>query len=93
MDSLTGSRGGGESGAARRIKTEFLVQMDGVGRDDHDTGVLVAGATNILWHIDLSNQAKVSHTGCSIMIVELNSSAFRFEKIPFPRPAARQPMF
>ncbi|KAF9466945.1 AAA-domain-containing protein [Collybia nuda] len=52
VDSLTGSRGEGESEAARRIKTEFLVQMDGVGRDD--TGVLVIGATNIPWHIDPS---------------------------------------
>lgn len=52
VDSLTGSRGEGESEAARRIKTEFLVQMDGVGRDD--TGVLVVGATNVPWHIDPS---------------------------------------
>jgi len=35
---------------ARRIKTEFLVQMNGVGNDD--TGVLVLGATNIPWMLD-----------------------------------------
>lgn len=45
VDSLCGSRGEGESEASRRIKTEFLVQINGVGNDD--TGVLVLGATNI----------------------------------------------
>ncbi|KAI7833942.1 P-loop containing nucleoside triphosphate hydrolase protein [Kickxella alabastrina] len=50
VDSLCGSRGDGESEASRRIKTEFLVQMNGVGNDD--TGVLVLGATNIPWALD-----------------------------------------
>jgi len=50
VDSLCGTRGEGESEAARRIKTEFLVQMNGVGHDD--TGVLVLGATNIPWQLD-----------------------------------------
>jgi vacuolar protein-sorting-associated protein 4 len=50
VDSLCGSRGEGESEASRRIKTEFLVQMQGVGNDM--TGVLVLGATNIPWQID-----------------------------------------
>ena len=50
VDSLCGSRGEGESEASRRIKTEFLVQMNGVGHDD--TGVLVLGATNIPWQLD-----------------------------------------
>ncbi|KAJ7159470.1 P-loop containing nucleoside triphosphate hydrolase protein [Mycena filopes] len=52
VDSLTGARGEGDSDASRRLKTEFLVQMDGVGHDD--TGVLVIGATNIPWQIDAS---------------------------------------
>lgn len=50
VDSLCGSRGEGESEASRRIKTEFLVQMQGVGNDMN--GVLVLGATNIPWQID-----------------------------------------
>lgn len=50
VDALCGTRGEGESEASRRIKTEMLVQMDGVG---HDTsGVLVLGATNIPWQLD-----------------------------------------
>ncbi|KAI8812709.1 P-loop containing nucleoside triphosphate hydrolase protein [Cladochytrium replicatum] len=50
VDSLCGSRGEGESEASKRIKTEFLVQMQGVGHDM--TGVLVLGATNIPWQLD-----------------------------------------
>eukprot|EP00158_Paraphelidium_tribonemae_P009314 Partr_v1_DN28830_c0_g1_i5_m32930 putative Vacuolar Protein len=50
IDSLCGSRGEGESEGARRIKTEFLVQMNGVG--NNQTGVLVLGATNIPWALD-----------------------------------------
>lgn len=50
VDALCGTRGEGESEAARRIKTEMLVQMDGVGHDSK--GVLVIGATNIPWQLD-----------------------------------------
>lgn len=50
IDSLAGTRSEGENDATRRIKTEFLVQMNGVGHDD--TGVLVLGATNLPWMLD-----------------------------------------
>lgn len=50
VDSLCGSRSENESESARRIKTEFLVQMQGVGTDND--GVLVLGATNIPWVLD-----------------------------------------
>jgi vacuolar protein-sorting-associated protein 4 len=51
IDSLCGARGEGqESESARRIKTEFLVQMQGVGKDSG--GVLVLAATNMPWEID-----------------------------------------
>lgn len=50
IDSLCGSRSEGENDAARRIKTEFLVQMQGVGHNED--GILVLGATNIPWELD-----------------------------------------
>jgi vacuolar protein-sorting-associated protein 4 len=50
IDSLCTARSEGESESSRRIKTEFLVQMDGVGTDQK--GVLVLGATNVPWELD-----------------------------------------
>lgn len=50
IDSLCGSRSEGENDSARRIKTEFLVQMQGVGNDMD--GILVLGATNTPWELD-----------------------------------------
>lgn len=50
IDSMCGSRSEGESESSRRIKTEFLVQMQGVS-NTHD-GLLVLGATNVPWELD-----------------------------------------
>lgn len=50
VDSLCGSRSEGENDSSRRVKTEFLVQMDGVGKVEG--GVLVLGATNVPWDLD-----------------------------------------
>ena len=50
VDSLCGSRSEGENETSRRVKTEFLVQMNGVGNDMD--GVLVLGATNVPWELD-----------------------------------------
>ena len=51
VDSLCSARGSGSgSEATDRIKTEFLVQMQGVG--NNNDGVLVLGATNIPWALD-----------------------------------------
>jgi hypothetical protein len=50
IDSLCTARSEGESESSRRIKTEFLVQMDGVG--SQSGGLLVLGATNVPWELD-----------------------------------------
>lgn len=47
IDSLLSARSSGEHDAARRLKTEFLVQFDGVaGAGASDARVIVIGATN-----------------------------------------------
>jgi len=53
VDSLCSSRSEGEQDSTRRIKTEFLVQMDGVGNSKNKKGsTLVLGATNVPWELD-----------------------------------------
>ena len=46
VDSLCSARGDNESEAARRIKTQFMIEMNGVGSNNNR--VLVLGATNLL---------------------------------------------
>ena len=50
IDSVLSARSEGENEATRRLKTEFLIKMQGVGKDDR--GILVLGATNIPWGLD-----------------------------------------
>ncbi|XP_055913508.1 vacuolar protein sorting-associated protein 4 [Eupeodes corollae] len=50
VDSMCSARSDNENDSVRRIKTEFLVQMQGVGNDTD--GILVLGATNIPWVLD-----------------------------------------
>ncbi len=50
IDSLCSTRSEGENDATRRIKTEFLVQMQGVGKGTE--GMLILGATNVPWELD-----------------------------------------
>lgn len=47
---MCGNRSDGENEATRRVKTEILVQMQGVGLDNK--GILVLGATNLPWALD-----------------------------------------
>ncbi|XP_067673584.1 fidgetin-like protein 1 isoform X2 [Haliotis asinina] len=51
IDSLLSQRSDGEHEASRRIKTEFLVQLDGAGTQSEDR-ILVIGATNRPQEID-----------------------------------------
>ncbi len=50
MDSLCSARGEGESEAARRIKTQLMVEMQGVG--SNNSKVLVLAATNLPYNLD-----------------------------------------
>lgn len=56
LDSLMSARGGGDSGGgehegSRRMKTEILIQMDGMLRDTKDQVFLLA-ASNLPWDLD-----------------------------------------
>lgn len=51
VDSMTSNReGGGANEASSRVKTQFLVEMQGVGNNNES--VLVLGATNLPWSLD-----------------------------------------
>lgn len=50
IDSLVSARSDNENEASRRVKTEFLVQMQGVG--NKADSILVLGATNFPWGLD-----------------------------------------
>ncbi|KAK9767491.1 Katanin p60 ATPase-containing subunit A1 [Basidiobolus ranarum] len=54
VDSLCSSRGGGsEHESSRRVKSEILTQMDGVGTGEgEEARVTVIAATNFPWEID-----------------------------------------
>jgi vacuolar protein-sorting-associated protein 4 len=50
IDAITSSRGENMADGSRRVVSQLLVEMDGVGYDN--TGVLILGATNHPWDID-----------------------------------------
>ena len=52
VDSILGARKENEHEASRRLKTEFLVQLDGAAIDGDRERVLVMGATNLPWALD-----------------------------------------
>lgn len=51
VDSMLSKRTDGENDASRRLKTEFMVQLDGAS-GDKDNRVFVLAATNRPWEID-----------------------------------------
>lgn len=104
IDSLCSTRSENESESARRIKTEFLIQMQGVGKDQQ--GILVLAATNIPWILDSAiryvnflNLISCFHLLyiCSYVgILKCFDCRRRFEKriyIPLPEEPARLNMF
>lgn len=52
IDSILSERSSGEHDAGRRLKTEFLVQFDGVRSQQSKNSVVVIGATNRPWDLD-----------------------------------------
>lgn len=74
FDALTPQRGGGESGAERRIVSTLLAELDGLASKGRDDYVLTIAATNTPWDID---QAVLSRFEKKI-------------HIPLPDEAARQ---
>ncbi|XP_064260182.1 katanin p60 ATPase-containing subunit A-like 2 isoform X2 [Passer domesticus] len=62
LESVMSQRGtapGGEHEGSRRMKTELLVQMDGLARSDDL--VFVLAASNLPWQMDLSGSIPLSH--------------------------------
>ncbi|KAJ8551516.1 hypothetical protein K7X08_021531 [Anisodus acutangulus] len=78
IDSLCGQRGeDSESEASRRIKTELLVQMQGVGHDD-DKKVLVLAATNTPYSLDQVHLGDTPHNWTEIGFEQLARKTLGF---------------
>ncbi|CAF3536160.1 unnamed protein product [Rotaria sp. Silwood1] len=82
IDALCGQRNDTESESSRRVKTEFLIQIHGVGTDN--SGVLVLAATNMPWTLDTAIRRR------------FELICFRFEKriyLPLPELNERAGIF
>jgi len=53
IDSIMGQRESGEHEASRRMKTEILIQMDGLAKRKNSE-VFVLAASNLPWELDLA---------------------------------------
>ena len=71
IDALCSSRGDGESEASRRIKTEFLVQMQGV--NSNESRVLVLGATNLPYALDQAMRRRFDRVSQLLMLGRIAS--------------------
>ncbi|CDR96062.1 ATPase, AAA family, putative [Babesia bigemina] len=84
IDSLCSTRSEGENESGRRVKTEFLVQMQGVSEGGN--GVLVLAATNLPWSLDT---AIIRRYVCSAVTL-IRCSFDRRIYIPLPDFRARR---
>jgi katanin p60 ATPase-containing subunit A1 len=75
FDALTPPRGGGESGAERRILSTLLSELDGLTeKGDSAAYVLTIGATNVPWLVD---NAILSRFGAKLIHVPLPDAEAR----------------
>ena len=75
FDALTPPRGGGESGAERRILSTLLAELDGLSKKGESAPyVLTIGATNVPWLVD---SAILSRFGAKLIHVPLPDAEAR----------------
>ncbi|KAL0237658.1 hypothetical protein PCE1_001052 [Barthelona sp. PCE] len=80
IDSLLGKRGEKEHDAMRRMKTEFLVQLDGVRGDEQTAPCLFIACTNIPWTLD-SALLRRTQRRVYVPLPDIEARRFLVEKI------------